>query len=117
MENEAINIDSLSDKQLLILEAALSKKVAKQTPSSVRRRRPKQAYEQLTPQPTDVLRCIKLERERGSLNAVSDGYVRAKKELVEQILEREQNFRRLYKNIAEGRIPGNMRMARCEVLD
>ena len=33
-------------------------------------------------------------------------------------METEQNYRRLYKNIAEGRIRhGNMRLARSEVLD
>lgn len=118
MKNEAINIDSLSDRMLDALEAALSKKIAKKSPSSNRRRRPRQAYEQLTPQPTDVLRCIKVERKQGSKNAVSAGWIRAKKELIERIQESEQNFRRLYKNIAEGRVRGgNLQMARYEVLD
>ena len=117
MKNEAIDIDSLSDKALLALEAALSKRTAKQTPSTIRRRRPKKAYAQLTPHPTNVLAAIKFEREQGNHNAVTDGYKRAQKEMVEQRMQTEQNFRRLYKNIAEGRIPGNMRMARCEVLD
>jgi hypothetical protein len=117
MKNEAIDIDSLSDKALLALEAALSKVTAKKTPYSVRRRRPRQAYEQLTPQPTDVLRCIKVERKQGNKNAVSAGWIRAKKELIERIQESEQSFRRLYKHIADGRIHGNLRMARFEVLE
>jgi hypothetical protein len=118
MKNEAINIDSLSDKMLDALEAALSKKIAKKSPSSVRRRRPRQAYEQLNPQPSEVMRCIKVEREQGSKNAVASGWIRAKKELIEKHQESEQNFRRLYKHIAEGRIRGgDLKMARYEVLD
>ena len=118
MENEAIDINALSDKMLDALEAALKSKTANQTPSTVRRRRPRKAYEQLTPHPTNVLAAIKFEREQGNKNAVSDGYERARKEMIEQRMETEQNYRRLYKNIAEGRIRhGNMRLARSEVLD
>jgi hypothetical protein len=117
MKNEAIDINALSDKALLALESAMSKMTAKRTPSTIRRRRPRKAYEQLTPHPSDVLDAIKFERQQGNKNAVSDGYDRARKRMIEQRMDTEQSFRRLYKNIAAGRIPGNMRLARSEVLD
>ena len=114
-----IDIDSLSVQELLKLEGLLRKagKLAKTpTSGSRKRRRPRERFKTLKPQPSDVLRCISFERAQGNLNAVSDGYKRAKIELVERIMDSEQTMRRLHKNLAEGRLNhGNKHMARCEV--
>ena len=111
-----IDIDSLSTKQLLLLEKVLSKagKLAKTpTSGSRKRRRPRERFKTLKPQPSDVLRCISFERAQGNLNAVSDGYKRAKIELVERIMDSEQTMRRLHSNLAQGRLNhGNKSMAR-----
>ena len=111
-----IDIDSLSVKELLKLEGLLRKagKLAKTpTSGSRKRRRPRERFKTLKPQPSDVLRCISFERAQGNLNAVSDGYKRAKIELVERIMDSEQTMRRLHSNLAQGRLNhGNKSMAR-----
>ena len=114
-----IDIDSLSVKELLKLEGLLRKagKLAKTpTSGSRKRRRPRERFKTLKPQPSDVMRCIYFERAQGNPNAQRDGYKRAKIELVERIMDSEQTMRRLHKNLAEGRLNhGNKHMARCEV--
>ena len=111
-----IDIDSLSVTELLKLEGLLRKagKLAKTpTSGSRKRRRPRERFKTLKPQPSDVLRCISFERAQGNLNAVSDGYKRAKIELVERIMDSEQTMRRLHSHLAQGRLNhGNKSMAR-----
>ena len=113
---QKIDINALSDKQLLLLEKLLSEREKKaKTPisGSRKRRRPRERFKTLKPQPSDVLRCISFERAQGNLNAVSDGYKRAKIELVERIMDSEQTMRRLHSNLAQGRLNhGNKSMAR-----
>ena len=111
-----IDIDSLSVTELLKLEGLLVKagKLAK-TPTSGKRkrRRPRERFKTLKPQPSDVLRCISFERAQGNPNAQRDGYKRAKIELVERIMDSEQTMRRLHSHLAQGRLNyGNKRMAR-----
>jgi len=112
---QKIDINALSDKQLLLLEKLLSEREKKaKTPisGSRKRRRPRERFKTLKPQPSDVLRCISFERAQGNPNAVSDGYKRAKIELVERIMDSEQTMRRLHSNLAEGRLNhGNKSMA------
>lgn len=114
---QKIDIDALSPEQLRILDALLDATEKKAKPRAVnRRRRPRAGFDMLKPHSSNVLRCISFEREQGNPNAVSDGYKRAKIELVEQIMDSEQTMRRLHKNLAEGRLNhGNKHMARCEV--
>jgi len=113
---QKIDINALSDKQLLLLEELLSereKKAKTPTSGSRKRRRPRERFKTLKPQPSDVLRCIAFERAEGNLNAVSDGYKRAKIELVERIMDSEQTMRRMHSNLAQGRLNhGNKSMAR-----
>ena len=113
---QEIDIDTLSESKLLLLEKLLVKagKLAKTpTSGSRKRRRPRERFKTLKPHPSDVLRCISFERAQGNLNAVSDGYKRAKIELVERIMDSEQTMRRLHSHIAQGRIKhGNLSMAR-----
>lgn len=113
---QKIDINALSDKQLLLLEKLLSereKKAKTPTSGSRKRRRPRERFKTLKPQPSDVLRCIAFERAQGNLNAVSDGYKRAKIELVERIMDSEQTMRRMHSNLAQGRLNhGNKSMAR-----
>ena len=117
---QEIDIDALSEKQLLLLEKLLQKmgKSAKpQRQSGSRKRgRPRERFKTLKPQPSDVMRCIYFERAQGNPNAQRDGYKRAKIELVERIMDSEQTMRCLHKNLAEGRLNhGNKHMPRCEV--
>ena len=113
---QEIDIDALSESKLLLLEKLLVKagKLAKTpTSGSRKRRRPRERFKTLKPQPSDVLRCISFERAGGNPNAVSDGYKRAKIELVERIMDSEQTMRRLHSNLAQGRLNhGNKSMAR-----
>ena len=113
---QKIDINALSDKQLLLLEELLSereKKAKTPTSGSRKRRRPRERFKTLKPQPSDVLRCIAFERAEGNLNAVSDGYKRAKIELVERIMDSEQTMRRMHSHLAQGRLNyGNKSMAR-----
>ena len=116
---QKIDIDALSPEQLRILDALLDateKKAKSRLSGRRKRRRPRAGFDMLKPHSSNVLRCISFEREQGNPNAVSDGYKRAKIELVEQIMDSEQTMRRLHKNLAEGRLNhGNKHMARCEV--
>tara|TARA_R100000995_G_C3383927_1_gene77250 strand:+ start:164 stop:559 length:396 start_codon:yes stop_codon:yes gene_type:complete len=113
---QKIDINALSDKQLLLLEKLLSereKKAKTPTSGSRKRRRPRERFKTLKPQPSDVLRCIAFERAQDNPNAVSDGYKRAKIELVERIMDSEQTMRRMHSNLAQGRLNhGNKSMAR-----
>jgi len=105
---QELDIDALSEKQLLLLEKLLQKmgKSAKPRRQSGRktRRDMKKRFNPLKPHPSDVMRCIAFERAQGNPNAQSDGYKRAKIEMVERIKESERRLRRLHNNLAEGRL-------------
>lgn len=103
-----IDIDALSEKQLLLLEKLLQKmgksakprrKTGKKTCRDLKKR-----FHPLRPHPSDVMRCIAFERAEGNPNAQSDGYKRAKFEMVERIKESERRMRRMHTNLAEGRL-------------
>ena len=105
---QELDIDALSEKQLLLLEKLLQKmgKSAKPRKQSGRktRRDMKKRFNPLRPHPSDVMRCIAFERAEGNPNAQSDGYKRAKFEMVERIKESERRMRRMHTNLAEGRL-------------
>ena len=111
-----LDIDALSPEQLRILDALLDateKKAKSRLSGRRKRRRPRERFKTLKPQPSDVLRCISFERAQGNPNAVSDGYKRAKIELVERIMDSEQTMRRMHSHLAQGRLNyGNKSMAR-----
>ena len=105
---QELDIDALSETQLLKLEKLLQKmgksakprrKTGKKTCRDLKKR-----FNPLRPHPSDVMRCIAFERAQGNPNAQSDGYKRAKLEMVERIKESERRLRRLHNNLAEGRL-------------
>ena len=103
-----IDIDALSEKQLLLLEKLLQKMGKSAKPRRKTGKKPcrdlKKRFHPLRPHPSDVMRCIAFERAEGNPNAQSDGYKRAKFEMVERIKESERRMRRMHTNLAEGRL-------------
>lgn len=104
---QKIDINALSDKQLLLLDKLLSEKEKKAKPRQSGKKICRDMNERFTtlrPHSSDVVRCIAFERAQGNPNAQSDGYKRAKIELKERIENIEQTMRRMHKNLAQGRL-------------